>query len=1220
MKTKIRTILLLVAAIILYSIYSLNVFTHDASINKSSIEENLHEAEKEILNISARMGNLVLSNPDLLSVYNFHQKLEKKWREKGYYFLIFENDSLIYWSDNKVSFSNILPEVIEDHALVKLRNGWYESFNKRYRNINIVAFLLIKNDYAYQNKYLNNNFNPLFKLNNAVELKSSSSDSTISINSAKGAHLFSISLPRPEQINANETTENFQISILFVFILFVFYLTIYIGSVLIKSNFSLPVKSFYPPLVLVIVLIAIIFQIPSEIFDSKLFSSQLYASSYILNSLGAFFLLSIIFFISIAFYYNLFRKHNLFENKYSGWLAMFFYFGLILVSNYLIFGLILNSNISFDVNNLFSLTIYSLIGFIIISGLMFSIYLMAQATANSFLDNSRNFYISVISVSVIFIILYFLFDQLLLFKPYNLLINIWAVIFIISIYVLTQRKRPSFEFTLFLPVIILLSSWSGHAMFKFNKIKEQNSRVILAQRLERDRDFIAEYLFEDISNAIKQDKLLIGLTSNPFQNADVIEKRINQLYFTGYWSKYDISFYVFDSLSTLYYNPVNDNFSLQSFRALIDNQGIPTSHPDFYFINESSGRTRYLGFLPVKTPAGTTTGTIVADMEARRVQEQNGFPELLLSSNISSINDYPEYSYARYNNELLITQHGDVAYRLRHPMLKIDAGDYRFVESKKHNHLVYRSDPNSAILLTKKKNTWLDYITVFSYMFAFFSITTLVYGFFKLIPFEISLIGLTFKKRIQQSMILLVVASLLLIGAGTIIYIINNNQQQKRVEISERLTSSLVLIEKELKNHENINELTEELSVKLGQLGTLMAADFHIYDHTGTLLFSTQPKLFDQGLISGKIDPEAYAELVLENNSRVIQNEKIGELKFLSAYAPLRNENNKTIGFINLPYFAKESELRNEISAFLVALINVYLLLMVLAVIIAVLVANRLTTPLNLIREKLRQTKLGSRNEYIEWKRNDEIGQLVAEYNRMVDQLTESADLMAKSERELAWREMAKQVAHEIKNPLTPMKLSVQHLERIWKDDIEDKEEKIKRLTQTLIQQIDTLSAIAGEFSNFAKLPKPVIEEIDIVQLLEGLTNFYGQQENIKTEFNSENSKVIILADKDQLLRIFNNILKNAVQAIPLEKSGLIRVEITQHIQEVIISISDNGEGIDTEEYSNIFQPNFTTKTGGTGLGLSMVKNIIQSMGGEIWFESKLNTGTTFFVKFKSER
>ena len=285
------------------------------------------------------------------------------------------------------------------------------------------------------------------------------------------------------------------------------------------------------------------------------------------------------------------------------------------------------------------------------------------------------------------------------------------------------------------------------------------------------------------------------------------------------------------------------------------------------------------------------------------------------------------------------------------------------------------------------------------------------------------------------------------------------------------------------------------------------------------------------------------------------------------------------------------------------------------------IISNRITRPLRIIQLGLKRTQLGKSNEPLVWKRKDEIGSLVNEYNRMLEELQNSADRLAKSERESAWREMAKQVAHEIKNPLTPMKLSVQHLQRAWKDNHPQLHQIVERISQTLIEQIETLSSIATAFSDFAKMPKAENAMLHLEKIIETTVNLYSETENIKINYNaSANKDLLLYADKDQLLRVFSNLIKNATQSIPPEREGQVNVEIETTPDHYIVAIKDNGTGISEEQVKKIFVPNFTTKTGGTGLGLAMVKSMVESMEGIVWFETVDGEGTTFFVKLNKYR
>jgi nitrogen fixation/metabolism regulation signal transduction histidine kinase len=303
------------------------------------------------------------------------------------------------------------------------------------------------------------------------------------------------------------------------------------------------------------------------------------------------------------------------------------------------------------------------------------------------------------------------------------------------------------------------------------------------------------------------------------------------------------------------------------------------------------------------------------------------------------------------------------------------------------------------------------------------------------------------------------------------------------------------------------------------------------------------------------------------------------------------------------------------VTTLVVAIVNVYVLLILLTIAMAAIISDQITRPLRIIQQMFSQIKIGRKSEEIVYKGHDEIAGLVDEYNRMVKELVKSVDMLARSERESAWREMAKQVAHEIKNPLTPMKLSVQHLQRTWNDNKENFAEYLERVTKTLIEQIDNLSFIASEFSNFAKMPKAINNEINIVEKIRSTITLFANTENVDFIFEHESEYIPVYADKEQLSRVFINLIKNAIQSIPDDRNGKIGIALIQSRNTVRISITDNGKGIPEDIENKLFTPSFTTKTSGMGLGLSIVKNIIESFDGNITFKTKVNHGTTFIIE-----
>jgi nitrogen fixation/metabolism regulation signal transduction histidine kinase len=263
----------------------------------------------------------------------------------------------------------------------------------------------------------------------------------------------------------------------------------------------------------------------------------------------------------------------------------------------------------------------------------------------------------------------------------------------------------------------------------------------------------------------------------------------------------------------------------------------------------------------------------------------------------------------------------------------------------------------------------------------------------------------------------------------------------------------------------------------------------------------------------------------------------------------------------------------------------------------------------------MQQINLGKLNEEILWERNDEIGELVKEYNTMVHKLEDSAAALAKSEREGAWRQMARQVAHEIKNPLTPMKLSIQYLQKAIDNNSPNVKEMTANVARTLVEQIDHLSKIASDFSQFANIGNVRNEVFDLHDVIYSITSLYEANERLEFTWTPVKQRIMVMMDKTQINRLFTNLLQNALEAC--YKKDVKQVSLTEEVQDstILIKITDNGEGIPPAMQQKIFVPNFTTKSSGTGLGLAMSKAIVELVKGDIWFETAEGIGTTFFVK-----
>lgn len=404
----------------------------------------------------------------------------------------------------------------------------------------------------------------------------------------------------------------------------------------------------------------------------------------------------------------------------------------------------------------------------------------------------------------------------------------------------------------------------------------------------------------------------------------------------------------------------------------------------------------------------------------------------------------------------------------------------------------------------------------------------------------------------------------------------------------------------------------EGLSIDLRDLSIDMQQDLHVYSLNGELLASSSPQLFDGGSLSRSLSIE---KPFFSDDRIALCYEQINDQPYLIAYLPFHNGAFVTIGYIAVPYFLSEQTRNTQLRELLSLLIPVYLLALVLSLIFSYLATRSITSPLKVLTDKMRRFELGGRDNHIDYPYHDELGALVERYNLLVDQVEESTEQLARAEREGAWRTMARQIAHEINNPLTPMKLSVQKLQ--LKHGTDQFDEYFNKTTKMLIDEIDNLAHIAQSFSTFAKQPEVVTTEVDVAQKLSNVITLQRENdEQIPIRYIGPDSGVDVLADKEQISQVFVNIIRNALQASPTDIIVVLNPAYSD--KEIQISISDDGTGIPEDIQPRIFRPNFTTKSNGNGLGLAISKHIVEASGGRIEFETS-SKGTTFFIYLRKQ-
>lgn len=602
---------------------------------------------------------------------------------------------------------------------------------------------------------------------------------------------------------------------------------------------------------------------------------------------------------------------------------------------------------------------------------------------------------------------------------------------------------------------------------------------------------------------------------------------------------------------------------------------------------------------------------LVKDVQTMQAYSQQLLePTAFIPENLARLDALNRYAYLFLENGKIQSSQEfitDLAWR---DLTDLPEGEIFQSKTAQYLSLAQRQGSN-LIVLQKNLRNYFSPLALFALFFMLFILVILIlYSLQGLVPVlptflhDIFSVKHSLKNRIQLAVIGIVLGSSILIGAVTVWYFKSTarfEQQQTALAAMKTLQQNWETTKPELADRLDLLE-NDSLSWLENQ-----TAVFSIYHRSGQYLTGNDDPVNAPQWMS----VVALEALKVQFQPYLFEKDKQQEE---TLYTTLKNKNGQIIAYLAIPSSRSAAQLEQQLNNFVGSIFSLYVFFMFIAGGIAIWVANSITEPISEIGASLSKLQLES-NTPLVWKNEDEIGLLIQQYNLALKKLEESSKQLRRSEREGAWREMAKQVAHEIKNPLTPMKLSVQHLLRAYQINPETVGPLIQRVSTTLIEQIEGLTKIADEFSHFAKMPKAQLAPLVLNNLLVSITDLYTNQENdtvINLELPPESIEV--LADRDQLIRVFNNLITNALQAIPKDRKGVITIAIKKIEEQVEISIADNGLGIPADLKDQVFYPNFTTKSSGTGIGLSMSRNIIEQFGGQIYFETMEQVGTTFYI------
>ena len=1136
------------------------------------IQNIFAEKEKTLLRYIDRLKKCTQITGCDSCYVKYHGKYNEKLKKHGLYLFVYRNDTLDYWSSKDVAVPELYSVSEFDKPYVSLGNdkwasGKYASFVNKDEGYKIVGLVLIKKVYVSENKYLKTAFQKDFGLPAKVKIFPAQVENSYPITDKDGTFAWSL-------IFDSSCFYDYQIYIPVV----AYLLAIIVFFLLLDRVFRSSVSKNLYIIVLAFVLTTMrvamqIWQIPDVFYQLELFSPIYFGSGWF-PSLGELCLwcIFICFFVLEVYRFMVFPDSDKQKRKYYMYLTVMF--------------------------------VTVIIGFFAIRILLKELVINSSGVFER--DPSATSFFNELGLLVYTIILLFLFSFFLLIKK-----TVQLCKFGMTFYKYSLKKDVKFRYSHYVLLVFVFALFSSVYINHYSYEKYENKKKLLVTNLLSQHDLTTEFLLKGISDRIILD------SDSAYFNSQSLEYIKKEYFYSSYWNKYKFQLWTCNDTSQLKTGqPQRKQNCIDIFKEQTEKMGTKLARSEFYYIDRPNDISWYLGWFRVSKKEELPLHLFI-ELWPNEASNELGYPELLLDERSVAGNNLKGYSYATYRNNKRMLQSGSYQYNPVGDIFQTDKSEYHTVYADGTEHLVYRPDANNMIVLSSVSQKLSDYLVNFSFIFIF-SLTIVSFCLliinFQAIKREFRW---NFRNKIQYSMIAIVLISFAIIIFFTVYYV-NRQYMSKNIDIvNEKMRTIHAELLDEIPVVENIEEDDKDiLAGWLSYFQRIFFTDINLFNANGQLIATSSPDIFDMGLAGRQIDPGAYIKLVKEKRASIIEQEDIGGLHYLSAYEIFTDSENNIIALLNLRYFTHQGALTEEISSVIMALLNTYMVITLLTVLISVMMSNQITKPLMMLQDKFRNIKLGAKNEPVLYNSRDELGGLVKEYNRAIEELARSANRLARSERESAWREMAKQIAHEINNPLTPMKLSVQHLKRAYDNKSERFEQYMERISNSLVEQIDNLSAIATEFSIFAKMPAANNERIDLLDQINAVVPLFAIDDNkhaFHINFNGL-EHAMIFADKEHISRVFINLFKNALQAIPKNRQAEIHIDVLQINHIIWVRVKDNGMGIPEEMREKMFRPNFTTKSGGMGVGLSIVRNIIESAGGTINFKTATGEGTKFIM------
>ncbi|MBQ4287858.1 MAG: GHKL domain-containing protein [Bacteroidales bacterium] len=738
--------------------------------------------------------------------------------------------------------------------------------------------------------------------------------------------------------------------------------------------------------------------------------------------------------------------------------------------------------------------------------------------------------------------------------------------------------------------------------------KEHQIEKVWANRLSMDRDISLEITLRSLETQIASDRFIASVSALE-NSVTLIQNRLREIYFPQLVSDYDMAVRIFNADSS--------PESIQYYNDRLRGGAIIAPGSRFIYTRHESGGPRYAGVFRYYNDYGMST--VMVEVEPKANRGSMGYSGILGLTPPGQVVLPGRYSYSRYIEGKCMMSWGAYAYPT--------ALGEREKKDDGYRHFYHDVGDDEVIVISRQL------IPVFYYMIAGFVLMVVLFLVF-------SLFGLSrvrrkraernyYKSRITWLLMISLFLTLVSMSALSLNFIIRRSRANMYSNMSDKIKTIRTMLEDRMRFVNSVDEIsTQEVSTFLDLVSNINSTDITLYTTGGMAFRSTATQLFDRRILPLRISDKAYADIMLAHKRYYIATEKIGNHSYQALYAPVMNSSGGILAIVSAPYSDESFDLGSEAILHSAIVIMLFIILLLLSRLGVGLVVNRMFSPLSEMGRKMNSAEIGHL-EYIIYDRNDEISTLVRAYNLMVHDLSDSTKKLAVAERDKAWSGMARQVAHEIKNPLTPMKLQIQRLIRMKQRGDPSWAEKFDEVSKVVLDHIDILADTANEFSTFARLYTEEPVDIDLDRLLKEEIDMFDSKEDITLQYMGlENA--MISGPKPQLTRVFVNLLTNAVQAIEGQREEDIEKGVQSREGNILVSlrnsrkdgfydvvVEDSGPGVSEENRQKLFTPNFTTKSSGTGLGLAICRNILEKCGGEISYsKSFMLGGACFTVRF----